>query len=200
MLSLIHRVAAAGLIVALVGLLVADAISWRRTRALRDGRPSPMAGSLRRGPPGLALLGSRGARSSRTTFLAGAAGLWALAYGATPTCAGGWGSPAFVAAGGFVAVTGLVGRVRTLRAGRAALVVCFAARPALVLSWESCLELQPPRTPFGGWRVIGSHVSRSLMPSDVLCNEWLLAAIIDAAGLSFQGRRWMRGPCRQVDG
>src|SRR5947207_250180 len=82
MLPLLHRLAAAGLVTDLVGLLVVDAISWRRTRAIRAGRPPPVAGPSR-GPPALAVLGSSGAGASRTTFLAGAAGLWVLAYGAT---------------------------------------------------------------------------------------------------------------------
>jgi hypothetical protein len=104
-----------------------------------------------------------------------------------------------VVAGGFVALTGLLGRVRAVRAGRTGMVVRYAARPVLVVPWASCQELRPPRTLLGGWRVIGSDGSRCLMPSDVLRNEWLLAAIIDAAALSFGGRYWARDPSEQAD-
>jgi hypothetical protein len=194
MLPLVHRLAAVGLVADLVGLLVADAVAWRRTRAIRVGSLPSVAVPPHQGPPAYAVLGSRGARASRATFLAGAAGLWALGYGATTPRASGWGSPALVVAGGFVILTGLAGRVRAVRAGRTGMVVRYAARRSLVLSWSGCRELRPPRTMLGGWRVIGSDGSRCLMPSDVIRNEWLLSAIIEAAGLSFRGRRWVRDP------
>jgi hypothetical protein len=198
MLLLVHQLAAAGLVANLVGLLVVDAISWRRTRAIRIGRPPSVAAPPRRGSP-YAVLGSWGARASRTTFLAAGVGLWALAYGATTPRDLGWRSPAFVVAGGFIAVTGLLGRVRTVGAGRAGMVIRYAARPPLVLSWAACMELRPPRTILGGWRVIGSAGSRRLMPSDVLRNEWFLEAITDAAGLSLRGWRWIKDPLGRAD-
>jgi hypothetical protein len=188
---LLHRFAAVGFVAAFVALSVLDAISWRRTRGMRVGHAS-LAGPTDRAPPPHAVSAGRDARTSRTTFLAGAAGLWAMAYGATTPGGIGWTSWAIIVAGGFIAMTGLTGRVRVLRAGQTDLVIRYAARPPLVMSWTACRELRPPRTFLGSWRVIGAGRRRSLMPSDLLRNEWLLAAIIGSARLSFTGRSWVR--------
>jgi hypothetical protein len=194
MAPLLHRVAAAGFVADLVVLLVVDALSWRRTRAMRTGWASKSAWPTNRAPPAILLLGSKEGRASRTTFLAGSAGLWAIAYGATTPRGIGWTSLTLMVAGEFIAMTGFMGRVRIVAAGGAGVVVRYVARPSFVLSWAAVQEVRPPRTLLGCWRVIGSSRSRSLMPSDLLGNEWLLAAIIASAGLSFSDRSWVRDP------
>jgi hypothetical protein len=192
MLPLLHRLSAAGFVADLGALLIVDAISWHRTRRIRMGQSSLVGEAMDRAPPARSVLGSMDVRSSRTTFLAGAAGLWAIACGATTPRDIGWTSPALMVAGGFIAMTGLMGRVRILRAGRAGLVIRYAARPSFVLSWAACQEVRPPRTLLGGWQIIGAARSRCLMPSDLLRNEWVLAAIVGSARLSFSGRSWVR--------
>jgi hypothetical protein len=191
-----HRLTAAGFVADVVALLVVDAISWHRTRGMRTGE-SPSATETSRGPPSNRVVASRDGRASTTTWLSGAAGLWAVAYGGTTPNVIGWTSRALIVAGGFIALAGLLGRVRTVRAERTGVVVHYAGRRPLSLPWAACQELRPPRSFVGGWRMIGTVGSRSLMPSDLLGNEWLLAAIVDSARLSFSGRSWVREPSGQ---
>jgi hypothetical protein len=198
MCLLLHRLAAAGFVSDLVALLVVDAISWHRTRGIRTGSSSSATQPTSRGPPPNPVVGSRYGRASPTTWLAGAAGLWSAAYGATTPSGIRWTSRALIAAGGFILLAGLIGRVRTVRAERAGVVVHYAGRRRLTLPWAACQELRPPRSFVGGWRVIGTGGSGSLMPSDLLGNEWLLAAIVDSARLSFSGRSWVKEPSEQI--
>lgn len=163
-----------------VALVAVDVISWRRTRPLRTGSP----------PPPLTRDGM--ARSSGATFLAGTAGLLAMVYGLTDRKGLGWGLLAPTLAGAFVSVTGLAGRVRMLGAGDAGLVVRYVGRPALHVPWAALGELRAPMTPLGGWRLIHEGRRRSLMPSDLLGNEWVLIEAIRAAGLTFEGKRWIK--------
>jgi hypothetical protein len=182
-----HRLAGVACLAEIAAMALVDVRSWRRTRPLRRGWRSLDAAPTTRGP----------VRSSRTTFLAGAAGLSALVFGLTTPHGLGWGSQSLVAAGTFVAITGLAGRVRILEADSGGLMIRYAARAPAFLSWAECRELRPPRTPLGGWHFFGTGRSRSLMPSDLLHREWVLEEIIDSAGLSFAGRNWTRGPPRQ---
>lgn len=95
-----------------------------------------------------------------------------------------------VTVGAVVAVSGLTARVVAFEVEDAGLVVRYAARPSFELLWSDCVELRPPRTPLGGWRVIGVDRSRTLMPSDVLGNAWVLEAVVVRSGLLFRDRSW----------
>jgi hypothetical protein len=178
--SLLHRWSAAAFIVDVAALIAVDVIAWRRTRPLRTGDLPPRAG---RAMP-------REVRSSRTTFLAGTAGVLLMACGLTSAL--GWGSLVLIAAGAFVAVTGLAGRVRMIGIEGTGLVIRYAARPSVRLPWAAVSGIRAPRTPLGGWRLIRIGRSHSLMPSDLLGNEWLLVEAIRSTGLLRHGRRWMR--------
>lgn len=190
--SLIHHVLAGAAASAVTALIVVDVVSWGRTRPLRTGHPPPRAGPSRSDAGAASVGASRSAGSSPTTFLAGAAGLVAMAYGLTSGPGAGWASPVCLLAGAFVGVTGLAGRVRMVEAGDQGLVVHYAGRPPWRVPWTRISGLGAPSTPVGGWRLVADGRSRTLMPSDLLSNEWVLVAVIQAAGLSFTGGRWER--------
>jgi hypothetical protein len=183
----VHRSTVAVFAAAVTGLIAVDAVSWRRTRPFRSGCPSATL------PLAKPRLQPRWRRASRTTFLAGAAGALACAYGITAPRIGAV-PLVLVPCGGFVATTGLAARVRAVGAGRDGLIVRYAARPSFLLPWTECQELRPPGWLLDGWRVAGTCRSRSLMPSDLLGNEWVLATVIASAGLSFTGSSWVRSP------
>ena len=67
-----------------------------------------------------------------------------------------------------------------------------AILPDRLAGWSRVRRLTPPRTPLGAWRIATADETISLMPSDVLGAEALLAALVVRAGLSFDGRRWHR--------
>ena len=148
-----------------------------RTRGMRGGRVPEVR------------LGPGAWRTSPTTHLAwvggAAAGLWAVALG---------GPTAFVLgpAAGFVAATGLALRVTRLEVRADALRVHYAARAARHLEWNRCRALRPPAGPLGAWRIEAGDVAASLMPSDLLGNEPVLAEVARRAGLSFDRGTWER--------
>jgi len=166
---------------AYAGLIAVGARSRRRTSALRRGRP-PVAGVAR-----------SGCRTSPATHLAWVAGAGVAVAGAgllrSSVAAAG---AILVAWGAFVVVTGTWGRVVAVRAGTDALTVAYAARAARRLPWPSVRRLTPPATLLGAWRFEGDGPAIGLMPSDLLGHEGILATAIRRAGLTFDGRAWVR--------
>jgi hypothetical protein len=149
----------------------------RRTRAVRRGTlagPRPSWGER---------------RTSRTTHLAwaggAAAGLWAVSLG-------GIAAPALGAAAAFVAATGVAHRVIRLDVAPDGLTVHYAARAARCVHWDRCRSLRPPRGPLGAWRIDAGDVVATLMPSDLLGNEPVLAEVTRRAGLAFGRGAWRR--------
>jgi hypothetical protein len=157
-------------------------ISWRRTRALRGGRSARPAV-----PPAAA-------RSSPTTWLAGAAGVAVTGWGALSLPDAPFAGVVAIAAGALVAASGIRSRVSRLEVRDDALVVHRAFRTPITLGWTRLRELRGPWTPIGGWRLRGGTRRVTLMPSDLLGNEAALDAVIERAGLRFDGRRWTRPP------
>jgi len=134
----------------------------------------------------------RSTRSSRATWLAAAGGAAAVGVSAL---ASGWPAPARVAGGawaGFVLASGIAARVTGFTVGPRGLLVRRAILPDRLAGWSRVRRLTPPRTPLGAWRIATADETISLMPSDVLGAEALLAALVVGAGLSFDGRRWHR--------
>src|SRR5205814_390852 len=72
------------------------------------------------------------------------------------------------------------------------MVIRYARSPPHAVPWAGFVALRPPRWPMGGWRLDASAGSRSLMPSDLWGNEDVLDAIVERAGLTFDGRSWSR--------
>ena len=167
-------------------LVVVGVASWRRTGSVRRGI---FPGEGRDGSPSRA-----GAATSAATYLPALTGLDLSILGV----AGGSSAHRIVlflvvlATGAAVGFLGIVGRVAAIRVGPRGLCVTYAFRPRFELSWIDCRRLAPPRTPLGGWRVGGTTGSRTLMPSDLLGREGVLAQIIRRSGLRFDGRRWVR--------
>jgi hypothetical protein len=129
-------------------------------------------------------------RSSRATHLAWAGGAaaawWAWAVGGGPAR---WG----VAAGAaFVLATGSLLRVTRLEVDDRALTVRYARRRARRLRWDDCRALRPPALPLLAWRIVGAAGTISLMPSDLLGNEPVLADVVRRAGLTFDRGTWVR--------
>jgi hypothetical protein len=173
------------------GLLAVGLISWRRTSALRRGRPA-----LRPGRPDACAAGDR-AGSSRATFLAAWVGASVAAsatarLGAPDGAAGTALCIAALAWGLVVVVAGLVARVVSVTADTTGLRIAYAARPDRSISWSRIIAVVPPRWPLGAWRIRSPDGAPGLMPSDLLGNEDVLAAAIRCAGLRFDGRSWMR--------
>jgi len=176
----------------LAALSVVGWTTWRRTRPLRRGADPPATA-----PP------ATDAGSSRTTFLAAWIGAW-VAVGAAAARFAQAGVRAGSAAavivglcGAFVLVDGLRSRVTCVAATGDRIRVGYAARPAWSPRWVDVIALTPPRWPLGGWRVRALAGSRTLMPSDLLGREHVLALAIAAAGLRFDGRAWIARAARQ---
>ncbi len=103
-----------------------------------------------------------------------------------------------LAGGGvLVTVSGFMARVVSVEAAPAGVVIRYSRRRPFELPWGDLRMLRPPRWPLGGWRLMGDAGSRTLMPSDLLGQEWVLDAIIDRAGLRFGEGAWIRA-CRQT--
>jgi hypothetical protein len=98
-----------------------------------------------------------------------------------------------LAGGAFVAVAGYRARVTDIEMPPAGLVIRYARRPAFTLMWSDFRSLRPPIIPLSGWRIEGAGLSTTLMPSDLWGHEWVLDAIIGAAGLRFDGGAWRGG-------
>jgi len=105
-----------------------------------------------------------------------------------------------MAPGAFVAVTGFAARVVALESTGRGLVIRYAARRSFFVPWSGCVELRPPRTPLGGWRVSARGGSRTLMPTDVLGHERMLAALVTGSELVFQGGAWRARPASACGG
>ena len=180
--AIVLRGVVPALFLACVGALVGvGVVSWRRLTPLRKGRDRPTA------PP---LLIAGGSRTSLATVVPGVAGMAAAAWGGV-----GLGlrvAHILLAGGGLlVAVSGLMARVVWVEVAPAGVVIRYSRRRPFVLSWRDLRGLRPPRWPLGGWRLIGDSGSRTLMPSDLLGHEWVLAAVIDRAGLRFDEGAWI---------
>jgi len=156
-------------------------VSWGRTRAVRLGEPVSRAKAAAH------------RRTSATTWLA-AASASALAGAAL---AGTSGRPTPVRAVAvlgcaLIAVSGLLERVSDVWVAPGELVVRRAGLGLRRARWAEVLDLTPPRTPLGAWRIRSGGSTISLMPSDLLDGELLLWAVVRRAGLVFDGRRWRR--------
>jgi len=164
-------------------LVLVGLVSWKRTRSIRRGTipfpaDTPRAGSF---------------KSSKTTLLAGLAGVSAIAWGVVAGGRGGIEALLLVASGTFIAVAGSVARVTGMLAGHEGILVHFAARSPFRARWGEIHGLRPPGTPVGGWRLAAAgETGTTLMPSDLFGHEELLAEIVARSGLSFDGRRWVR--------
>ena len=98
-----------------------------------------------------------------------------------------------LAGGGLlVAVSGLMARVVSVEVAPAGLAIRYSRRRPFELSWRDLRMVQPPRWPLGGWRLTGHEGGRTLMPSDLLGHEWVLATVVDRAGLRFGEGAWKR--------
>ena len=169
--------------VLMIALATVGWVSWRRTAPLRSGRSQGSIGSL----PTLI-------RSSRTTFLAAAAGASLAMTGGVAIARSPTRPIALLvsALGAWIVAAGLWSRVTGFEALGAGLVLRYGQRPPFHLTWAECRSLRPPRWPMGGWRLATERGNQTLMPSDVLGNEWMLDHLVRSAGLSFDGRRWIR--------
>jgi hypothetical protein len=164
----------------LLGSLVAVGIrSWQRTAPLRRGLSPP--------PPVRATT-----RSSQTTRLAAWAGVGAAGWGLLLLLDGRSVGALVVLWGGAIVVSGVWSRVTSLVVDRAGIVVRYAARTPFAVDWANLRSLRPPRWPLGGWVLVGHGTRRTLMPSDVLGQERLLASIVGFAGFVFDGQNWVR--------
>jgi hypothetical protein len=171
---------------ALASLLAVDLLSWARCADLRRGRVPGFARSEPLGPPRL----DPGSRSSRTTWLAAAAGAGLAVRGAVglDRAAG----TLVLAAGLAVALAGVARRVRAVEAASRELLVRYGVGPPFRLPWSACSTIRPPRTPVGAWRLVGPAGAARLMPSDLLGREVVLRVLVERSGLRFDGRAWTR--------
>jgi hypothetical protein len=58
--------------------------------------------------------------------------------------------------------------------------------------------LRPPSGPLAPWRIEAGDVAASLMPSDLVGHEAVLAAVVRRAGLAFERGAWRRPDCSGV--
>lgn len=180
---------AIGFMLLVSALVAVGLVSWNRTRSIRRGAipfpdDTPKASSF---------------RSSRTTLLAGLAGVSAIAWGVATAGRGVRIEALLLVAGGtFIAIAGSVARVTGMLAGDEGLHVHFAARSPFRARWDEIHELRSPRTPVDGWRLATEAGRTTLMPSDLFGHEELLAEIVARSGLSFVGRRWVRDGEREA--
>ena len=175
-------------VASLVALSATNLVVWRRTAGRRRGR-SP--------PPWPPSAGSLLAVSSRATWLPGMAGLGAAGAGLLLLERSSIIGVPLAAWGRFIAVTGFGWRVTGLEIADTGLTVRFGHRPSFTLAWADCTELQPPRTPFGGWKTSGRGSSATLMPSDLVGVEWVLDGAVRNSGLQFGDGSWRRSPGRR---
>lgn len=168
-------------------LFATGVASWHRTSALRRGT-GRASGSRTIHVPGAH-------RTSRLTSLAAAAGaaLLTVGIGQALVSPHRWVLAAVsLTAGVFVARSGMHMRVTVIELGFHGMVIRYARSPPHPVPWIGLMALGPPRWPMGGWRLDASAGSRSLMPSDLWGNEEVLDAIVERAGLIFDGRSWSR--------
>ena len=97
-----------------------------------------------------------------------------------------------IASGLFATISGCRSRVTELRVGATGLVIGYAHRHPFSADWRDCSALVPPRSPLGGWRIEARSGARTLMPSDLLGHECMLAVMVGRSGLRFDGSRWVR--------
>jgi hypothetical protein len=157
--------------------------SWRRTTRLRKGTSPDQPASK----PDIV-------RSSRTTFLAAATGASVAIAGGLSVARNPPNPIALVvsALGVWILAGGLWSRVAGFETFGSGLVLHYGRRHSFRVIWAECRSLRPPRWPMGGWRLATEGGSQTLMPSDVLGNEWMLEHVVRSAGLSFYGRKWIR--------
>lgn len=174
--------AAVAALFSFAALTAAGGLSWSRTRRLRAGGLPTTGPGGAPGPPA----------TSRATHLAAGCGWCVAALGALAP----WspqGRLLLVAWGAAAAAAGTIGRVTSLRAGPSGLDVGYRGRAAFRPSWSEVTALRAPRWPLGGWRVDTARGARTLMPSDLLGHEHLLATVVARGGLRFDGHRsWVR--------
>jgi hypothetical protein len=175
-------VAAGAAAVLTAALWGAGVRSWRRTAAVRRGHDAVPSAPVGYHP------------SSRTTWLASAAGAAIVAWGSWSLGTGGLPAFAAIGAGALIAISGIRSRVAGLEVGPDRIVVHRAGRPTFLAPWNAVTRLRRPRTPIGGWRLEVHGRSITLMPSDILGNEAVLALIIERSGLRFDGRCWSAHP------
>ena len=178
----IRAAAAAAAAASLATLWGVGVRSWFRTAGLRHGYGSGASAS------------GRSSRSSPTTWLAAVTGLAASSWGVLGLRADGPLGAAVAAAGAGIAASGVRSRVTIVEASEDALVVHRAFRRPVELPWPDLRAVRVPATPLGGWRFRTDHRAITLMPSDLVRHEDVIAAAIDRAGLRFDGGRWARPP------
>jgi hypothetical protein len=165
----------------MVALLAIGMKSWRRTGPLRHGRASPPQGRPRSHHT-----------TSRATALAGLSGGTIVLWGACSAAMGHASACLLIAYGLFATVSGCRSRVTELRVDATGLVIGCAHRHAFSADWGDCSALVPPRSPLGGWRIEARSGARTLMPSDLLGHECVLAVIVGWGEFRFDGSRWVR--------
>jgi hypothetical protein len=143
-------------------------VFWRRTSELRGGADAPA--------PPAATLEKTG--SSPATFLAAAGGLFLAASSAWAARRGGAVFLLPGLAGAFVFLSGLRLRVTALQVSPTGVTVWYPGRRTFFVGWEPGLSVRAPKTPLGGWRIESSSGARTLMPSDLLGREEVLAALM----------------------
>jgi hypothetical protein len=154
-------------------------VSWHRTAPYRQGVPvlsDPMMSTRR--------------TTSWTTYLALAGGLVVAGGGVVRGPPLGW---AWLAVGAFVAGAGGLFRVRSLSIALDALAIDRPVRPRR-LRWATIRAVVPPRWALGGWRLVAGDRTVTLMPSDLLGNERVLAEAIRRCDLGWSGGAWRKGP------
>jgi hypothetical protein len=132
-------------------------------------------------------------RSSRSTWLAAAAGLGVFAWGILSLTRGPPGVIA-TAVGAFIAASGLWSRVLAIEVRDDRLLVRRAFGRPFAAVWSGLTAIDVPASPLGGWRFRADGSRCTLMPSDILGNEDALAVSIERAGLRFAGRSWTKAP------
>jgi hypothetical protein len=165
------------LIAPIVLLAPVGVVSWRRAAPYRLGTALAIA----QGPRVPARR-----RTSRTTYLALTGGVVVAGGGIVRGPPLGWLGLAF---GAFVAGAGGLLRVRSLSANLEELEVDRPVRPRR-LPWAAIRGVDPPRWPLGGWRLLADDGPVTLMPSDLLGNEWVLAEAIRRCSLVWSDGAW----------
>jgi hypothetical protein len=179
--------ASAGTFFALGATLCAvGQVSWRRTRAIREGLGTGRA------PPG-----PISEATGPLTWLAAAAGVAGSAWGAAIVVTNAVARLGLLAGGVLITMSGFRARVTRIHADGRGLGIRYARGEPFHLEWQDLVALRRPITPVGGWRIQGRRASRTLMPSDLWSVERVLLFAVDAAGLRFDGRRWSAEPTRR---
>src|SRR5262245_21124282 len=178
---MMRTVAATLLVADVLALGAVGLVVWARTDDVRRGA---LPAALPRPDPWRR-------RTSSTTHLAWAGGAVAAWWGWSAAGVG-FVRAALAIGVTFVLAAGALLRVTGLEVDDRGLTVRYAARRPRRIRWDECRALRPPAVPQAAWRIVGATGSISLMPSDLIGNEALLADVVRRSGLRFERGTWSR--------